>query len=90
MKQCFRGRAFESEIIKSVCQAYGVHKLRTMPYHLPGNGPMERFHQTMAHMIGKLDQDEKADWLLYLPALVQAYNGTRSAVTGYSPHYLML
>ena len=50
---------------------------------------MERFHQTIAHMIGKLDSDEKAEWPLYLPALVQAYNGTRSAVTGYSPHYLM-
>ena len=43
----------------------------------------------MAHMIGKLDPDEKADWLLYLPALIQAYNGTQSAMTGYSPHYLM-
>ena len=84
-----RGRAFESEIIRSVCQAYGVRKLRTTPYHPQGNGPVERFHQTMAHMIGKLDPDEKAEWPLYLPALVQAYNGTRSAVTGYSPHYLM-
>ena len=43
----------------------------------------------MTHMIGKLEPEEKADWPLYLPALIQAYNGTRSAVTGYSPHYLM-
>ena len=43
----------------------------------------------MTHMIGKLDPEEKADWPMYLPALIQAYNGTWSAVTGYSPHYLM-
>ena len=43
----------------------------------------------MTHMIGKLDPEEKADWPIYLPALIQAYNGTRSAVMGYSPHYLM-
>ena len=40
-------------------------------------------------MIGKLDPEEKANWPMYLPALIQAYNGTQSAVTGYSPHYLM-
>ena len=60
-----------------------------MPYHLQGNGPVERFHQTMTHMLGKLDPEKKADWPMYLPALIQAYNGTRSAVKGYRPHYLM-
>ena len=70
-----------------MCQAYGIQKLSTTPYHPQGNGPVERFHQTMTHMIGKLDPEEKADWPMYLPALIQAYNGTRSAVTGYSPHY---
>ena len=54
--------ALESKIIQSVCQAYGIWKLRTTPYHPQGNGPVERFHQTMTHMIGKLDPEEKADW----------------------------
>ena len=44
----------------------------------------------MIHMIGKLDREEKADWPRYLPALIQAYNATRSAVMGYSPHYLLM
>ena len=50
---------------------------------------MERFYQTLTQMISKLNSDEKADWLSHLPKLIQAYNGTRSAITGYSPHYLM-
>ena len=40
-------------------------------------------------MIGKLSQDEKANWPKHLPELIQAYNGMRSAITGYSPHYLL-
>ena len=43
----------------------------------------------LMHMIGKLSKDWKADWPMHLPELVNAYNSTRSAITGYSPHYLM-
>ena len=41
------------------------------------------------HMIGKLGEDKKADWPSHLAEIVHAYNATQSAVTGYSPHYLM-
>ena len=36
-------------------------------------------------MIGKLSHDKKAQWEQHLPELLQAYNSTRSMVTGYSP-----
>ena len=57
-------------------------------YHAQCNGQVERFHQTLFQMIGKLAADKTAQWE-QLPELLQAYNSTRSAVTGYSPHYLM-
>ena len=41
-------------------------------------------------MIGRLSQDEKANWPKHLPELIQAYNGMRSAIMGYSPHYLII
>ena len=41
------------------------------------------------HMIGKLGEDKKADWQSHLAEIVHAYNSTQSAVTWYSPHYLM-
>ena len=40
-------------------------------------------------MIGKLASDKKVQWEQHLPELLQAYNSTTSAVTGYSPNYLM-
>ena len=41
------------------------------------------------HMIEKLGEDKKADWPSHLAEIAHAYNATQSAVTGYSPHYLM-
>ena len=46
-------------------------------------------NQTIIRMIGKLAEDKKARWSEHLPELLSAYNGTRSAVTGYSPYYLL-
>ena len=40
-------------------------------------------------MIGKLGEDKKADWPSHLAEILHTYNATHSAVTGYSPHYLM-
>ena len=40
-------------------------------------------------MIGKLEEDKKACWSEHLPELLLAYNATCSAVTGYSPYYLL-
>ena len=38
---------------------------------------------------GKLSKDWKVDWPKHLLELVHVYNSMRSAITGYSPHYLM-
>ena len=46
-------------------------------------------NQTIIRMIGKLEQDKKGHWSEHLPEMLAAYNGTRSAVTGYSPYFLL-
>ena len=40
-------------------------------------------------MIGKLTAGKKAQREQHPPELLQVYNSTRLAVTGYLPHYLM-
>ena len=66
-----------------------MHKLRTSPYHAQTNGQVERMNQTIIRVIGKLEEDRKACWSEHLPELLMAYNATCSAVTGYSPYYLL-
>ena len=84
-----QGKAFTGHLITHLCELYGVQKLRTSPYHAQTNGQVERMNQTIIRMIGKLEQDKKARWSEHLPEMLTAYNGTHSAVTGYSPHFLM-
>ena len=84
-----RGSSFTSSNIEDLCKILGIQQLQTMPYHPQTNRLVERIHQMFMHMIGKLGEDKKANWPSHLAEIVHAYNATQSAVTGYSPHYLM-
>ena len=84
-----RGASFTSSIIEELCKILGIQQLQTMPYHPQTNRLVGTSHQTIMHMIGKLGEDKKANWPSHLAEIVHAYNATQSAVTGYSPHYLM-
>ena len=81
--------AFTSEVVQELCNLFGVKRVCTSAYHPQYNGAIKQQHQTVIKMFGKLSQDEKANWPKHLPELIQAYNGMRSAIMGYSPHYLM-
>ena len=85
----YQGKAFTGHVITHLCELYGVQKLGTSPYHAQTNGQVDRMNQMIIRMIGKLEEDRKACWSKHLPALLLAYNATRSAVTGYSPYYLL-
>ena len=84
-----RGVNFTSTLVKELCSAFGIQKCWTMAYHAQCNGQVGHFHQMLFRMIGKLSCDKKVQWEQHLPELLQAYNSTQSAVTSYSPHYLM-
>ena len=84
-----RGANFMSALVEELCSAFGIQKCRTTAYHAQCNGQVEHFHQMLFCMIGKLSHDKKAQWEQHLLELLQAYNSTQSAVTSYSPHYLM-
>ena len=84
-----QGKVFTGHLISDLCELYGVQKLRTLPYHAQTNGQVERMNQTIIRMISKLEQNKKAHWSEHLPEMLAAYYGTRSAVTGYSPYFLL-
>ena len=84
-----KGKSFTATVVEDLCTLYGVKKLRTSSYHAQTNGQVEHMNQTLIHLIGKLDKDKKACWSKHLLELLMAYNSTCSAVTGYSPHFLL-
>ena len=84
-----RGVNFTSALVEELCAAFSIQKCRTTAYHTQCNGQVERFHQTLFHIIGKLAHDKKVQWKQHLLELLQAYNSTQSVVTSFSPHYLM-
>ena len=83
------GKAFTSEVVEQLCSQFGISQSTTTAYHPQGNGQVERAHQTLGKMIGKLEDEYKGQWPRYLSKLTHAYNSTRSAMTGYLPHFLM-
>ena len=84
-----RGTSYTSSIIEELCKILGIKWLWTMPYDPQMNGLVERMHQMIIHMTRKLGEDKKANWPSHLAEIVHTYNATQSAVTRYSPHYLM-
>ena len=84
-----QGTEFCGNVIVAMCSLLGVEKIRTMPYHPQMNGSAQRVHQTLQHMIGKLDPEKRKKWLTHIGSIIIAYNSTRSLVIGYSPYYLM-
>ena len=84
-----QGTSFTSSIIEELCKILGIQQLQTTPYHPQMNRLIERLHQTIMCMIGKLGEDKKANWPSHLAEIAHTYNATQSAVTRYSPHYLM-
>ena len=59
-----RGTSFTSSIIEELCKILGIQWLQTMPYHSQTNRLVERSHQMIMCIIGKLGEDKKADWPL--------------------------
>ena len=84
-----RGVNSTSALVEELSAAFGIQKCRTTAYHTQCNGQVERFHQMLFCMIGKLACNKKVQWEQHLLELLQAYNSTWSTVTSYSLHYLM-
>ena len=84
-----QGKAFTSEVVEQLCSQFRISQLTTTAYHSQGNGQVEQAHQTLGRMIGKLEDEYKGQLPRHLSKLTHAYNSTRSAITSYSPHFLM-
>ena len=84
-----QGKNFTSEVIQTLMDIFGIKKVQTSAYHPETNGQCERMNQTIFHGLAKLPEAARVEWAKHIHVVTHAYNCTRSAVTGYSPYYLM-
>ena len=80
---------FVGKVLTALCDLLNVKQVRMSPYHPQSNGSVERAHQTLIRMVGKLDSKRKSRWQDHISLICHTYNLTRSQVMGYSLHFLM-
>jgi len=83
------GREVDGQIMREICQLFGVEKLRTTAYK-PSTNQVERFHRTMNSILAKMVSDHQKDWDTRLPFAMAAYCATQHDATGNSPDFLVL
>ena len=84
-----KGKSFDAEVTRLLCEHYNIKRTRTTSYHPQGNGQVERFNRSMIQMLTSLEADKKSRWPEYLPELVFCYNATPHTTTGHSPYSLL-
>jgi len=86
-----QGAQFQSQLIKDLCQVWGVNQSRTTPYHPQGNGVVERNNWMLGDAFRSLllgrSQEE---WDIMLPQIMRAYRSTPHSSTQKTPNLLML
>ena len=85
-----RGQEFESNLMKELCLALGIDKLRTTAYKPSTNGALERFHRTLNSMLAKVVADHHRDWDERLQSVMAAYRASPHSSTVFSPNYVLL
>ena len=60
-----QGRNFESSVVQSTLDAYGVVKSRTTPYHPQGDGMVERFNRSLLQLL-RTYVERQEDWEQHL------------------------
>jgi cleavage and polyadenylation specificity factor subunit 1 len=63
-----QGRQFESELFRSLMSTFGIHHIRTSPYHPQANSMVERFHRTLK---SALIAHESPHWTTKLPVVLR-------------------
>ncbi|KAL5497228.1 hypothetical protein EMCRGX_G013661 [Ephydatia muelleri] len=83
-----QGRNFESSVVQSTLDAFGVVKSRTTLYHPQGDGMVERFNCSLLQLL-RTYVERQEDWEQHLPLALYAYRTATYTSTGVSSFQLM-
>ena len=80
-----QGRNFESTILRSVCEALGIKKTRTVPYHPSSDGLVERMNRSILQLLRSVVGDHPVDWEDHLPFVLYMYRTSTHTTTKETP-----
>lgn len=69
-----QGSEFKNQLNSQLMQQLGISHRLTTCYHPQSNGLVERFNQTLIHMLNKVLAGNKDSWDEHLAEIVYAYN----------------
>eukprot|EP00794_Sanderia_malayensis_P014624 gene14624-16139_t len=84
-----QGRNFESHLMKSVCQLFGIEKRRTTAYHPQTDGLCEGFNGVLKALLRMKVNCDKNDWDEQLPHALLAYRVSKQSSTGVTPFEML-
>ena len=84
-----QGSNFESKVITSLCEMFGIEKRRTTTYHPQTDGLCERFNGILKSLLRMRVNQEKNDWDEQLPHALLAYRISTQSSTGVSPFEML-
>ena len=84
-----QGSNFESKVIASLCEMFGIEKRRTTAYHPQTDGLCERFNGILKSLLRMRVNQEKNDWDEQLPNALLAYRISTQSSTGVTPFEML-
>ena len=84
-----QGRNFESHLVASMCQLFGIEKRRTTAYHPQTDGLCERFNGILKSLLRMRVNNDKDDWDEQLPHALLAYRVSKQSSTGVTPFEML-
>jgi transposase InsO family protein len=77
-----QSRNFESHLVTSMCELFGIEKRRTTAYHPQTDGLCERFNGILKSLLRMRVNNDKDDWDEQLPNALLAYRVSKQSSTG--------
>ena len=84
-----QGSCFMSGVMKRLCQSLKVRQIKTSVYHPQTDGLVERFNQTLKHMLRKVVEVDGKNWDQLLPHVLFSIREVPQGSTGFSPFELL-
>ena len=83
------GLEFKNQILKGVCERFGITQTFIAAYHPAANGLVERTNKKILDILRHLSSTLQESWEDWLPLVAASINGIPNPSTGKDPHSIL-